>query len=189
MNKFRPKFIIWFCVPLLLIGCAEQHPSQTIEQICLPVASKAEAMTVSENVLAKMHFEIEKFDTDRGYIRTRPLRAGQFFEFWREDNPGAFNWSEANIHSIRRIAELEISRQEQQICVGCEVMTERLDMPERRIRSRARPYSIFSPSSSSIQRLQLGTRRATWDDLGKDTRLATLILQRIEKNVRKIDQR
>ncbi|MCH7556869.1 MAG: hypothetical protein IIB56_05360 [Planctomycetes bacterium] len=178
---------------LLLAGCAEQQQYGAVKPICVENIDKLEAMEIAEDVLAKMHFTIEKADADpatpgidtrrwRGYIRTRPLTGAQFFEFWRSDNVGADNWLESNLHSIRRVVELNMSEQDEGLCINCDVQIYRLSLPERRVSSSARAYDMFSKSSSALQRIKLNPEQKegmAWIDLGKDTQLAAEILKRI----------
>lgn len=198
MNERKQKIrnSVLACVALcFLAGCAEQQQFEAVEQICVPDTAKAEAMQAAEDVLGKMHFTIDKADAERGLIRTRPLPGAQSFEFWRSDNVGAFNSAEANLHSIRRVAELDISPRDLpggkpgsggQLCIGCNVKVSRLSLPEQQISSSTRAYQMFSQSSSAIQRLELHPQQKkgmAWVDLGNDTRLATEILKRIEKQM------
>jgi len=116
------------------------------------------------------------------------LPGAQSIEFWRSDNVGALNSAEANLHSIRRVAELDITRQGGQLYIGCNVKVSRLSLPEHQISSSARAYQMFSQSSSAIQILELHPQQKkgmAWVDLGNDTRLATEILKRIEKHVKR----
>jgi len=172
-----------FC---LLAGCAKQQQFKAVEQICVPGTDKLQAMQAAEDVLGKMHFTIDKADAEQGLIRTRPLPGAQFFEFWRSDSVGAFNSTEANLHSIRRVVELDIGQQGGQLCIGCNVKVQRLSLPERQVSSSARAYRMFSQSSRSMQRLKLSREQKkgmAWVDLGNDIVLATEILKRIEKQM------
>ena len=182
---------------LLLAGCAEQQQYGAAKPICVENIEKLQAMEIAENVLAKMHFTIEKADADpatlgidtrrwRGFIRTRPLPGAQFFEFWRSDNVGADNWLESNLHSIRRVVELNMSEQDKRLCINCDVQIYRLSLPEHHVSSSARAYEMFSASSSALQRIQLNPKQKegmAWIDLGKDTQLAAEILKRIEQQI------
>lgn len=167
---------------LILTGCAEQRQFKAVEQICVSDTGKAEAMQIGEDVLRRMHFTISKADTEKGLIRTKPLPAAQSFEFWRSDNVGAFNSTEANLHSIRRIVELDISQQGEQWCINCDVKVQRLSLPEREVTTTARAYEMFSPSKRAVQRLKLHREQKkdmAWIELGADRQLATEILKRI----------
>jgi hypothetical protein len=169
-----------FCA---ICGCAKEEQFEAVERVCVTNRGKAEAMRAAEDVLGQMYFSVEKSDVENGYIRSRPLIGGQFFEFWRGDNVGTFNWSEANLHSIRRIVELEITEQGGQLCVGCSANAQRLGLPERAVDSSTQAYAMFSDSERSMQRLELNPKQRAgmaWIDLGRDGRLETEILKQIE---------
>ncbi len=171
---------------LMLAGCHTQHSYCVIEQVCVPQRSIADVMQAAEEVLADMRFTIDKADTDIGIIKTRPLPGAQLFEFWRDDNVGAFNTAEANIHTIRRVIQLHVSQDGEQLCVHCDVQTYRLSLPEHEVTSSAQAYQMFSRSTPSMQKLELYPEQKkgmAWICLGKDTRLTTEILNRIEKRI------
>lgn len=177
-----------FC---LLTGCAQPEHKETVKQICLPDMQKLQAMQTAEDVLARMHFTIVKADTEQGIIRTEPLPAAQSFEFWRSDNVGSYNSTEANLHSIRRTAVLGISRQDGKLCINCDVKVQRLSLPEREVTSSGRSYEMFTRSRLSQQRLRLHDEQKkglAWVDVGSDGQLATEILKRIEKNAKLKEQ-
>ena len=199
---------------LLLTGCAEEQQYGAVEPIYVDPApklapaqnrettndrsltkgilvrgDKLQAMEIAEDVLAKMHFTVEKVDAEGGFIRTRPLAGAQFFEFWRSDTVGADNWLESNLHSIRRVVELTMSEQEEGapqsgnlLCINCDVQKYRLSMPEHQVSSSARAYKMFSESNPALQNLRLNPEQKAgmaWIDLGKDRQLAAEILKRI----------
>jgi hypothetical protein len=179
--KFLLPYALIICA-LIFTGCARPQYHETIGQICLQDTQKSQAMQIGEDVLGRMQFTIDKSDTDEGIIRTKPLPAAQSFEFWRSDNVGSFNSTEANLHSIRRTAELGISRQAGQLCISCDVKVQRLSLPERDITGSGRAYEMFTRSKQSIQRLTLHPEQEkdmAWIDLGSDKQLATEILKRI----------
>ncbi len=167
---------------IILTGCAQPQHQELVEQICLSDTQKPKAMQMAEDVLDRMNFTIAKADTKQGLIRTKPLPAAQSFEFWRSDNVGSFNSTEANLHSIRRTAELDISRQGGQLCINCDVKVQRLSLPEREVTSSGRSYEMFTPSNQSIQVLELHPEQKkdmAWVDVGRDSQLTTEILKRI----------
>ena len=172
-------------------------------------ASKAEVTKIIENVLAQMHFEIEKLDPEAGYIKTRPLEGAQFFEFWRSDNAGAYNWLLSNLHSVRRTVEI-ILRSSQDASYGgrsdevltkqssiddkrettdelsCIVQIQRLSMPEQEVTSSARAYAMFTRSSPGLQTLVLNPEQQkdmAWIDLGRDKELENEIIKRIKTKI------
>ena len=183
MSKIKVLLFVVGAALCLLAGCAEQQQFKTVEQICVPDINKADVMQAAEDVLGQMHFTVDKADTESGYIRTRPLSGAQLFEFWRKDNVGAYNTAEANLHTIRRIVELNMGEQGGQLCIDCNVRTQRLSLAEREIDSSARAYGMFSRSRLSMQTLDLDSQRKAWVDLGEDTKLSTVILEQLEEKL------
>jgi hypothetical protein len=180
LNKlFACSLLFW------LAGCAENKYTKTIEQFCPPAATRADAMTAAEQVLAGMHFDIEKFDVEAGYIRTAPLSGAQSFEFWRSDSVGSFNRTEADLYSIRRAVEINISEQAGQLCINCKATTQRLSLPQSQTAAE-QGHPVMSPDQRSNQKLKLGHEQKsnlTWTDLGRDNQLETEILKRIESRL------
>jgi len=183
MNKVRSFSFLTCAAFYLLAGCAGTQRYEALEQICLPDTDKAEAMQIAEDVLSKMHFTIAKADTDQGFLRTRPLPGPHLIEFWRSDHS-----TEANLHSIRRIVELNISQQAEKLCIGCDVKVQRLSLPELRDTGHeARDTGHEARGTRPMQKLNLSPEQKkdmAWLDLGKDPRLETKILKQIEKRLK-----
>jgi hypothetical protein len=183
----HPASLLRLCVcALVLAGCAQPQREITINQVYVPDIGKTETMELVEDVLAKMHFTIEKADIQEGVVRTRPLSGAQFFEFWRNDNVGPDNSLQANLHTIRRTVEVQMSRQSTGLSIGCVVRVQLLSLPERELRSSARGYEMFSRSSAVVQRLQLHPEQEksmAWIELRNDVLLAREILSRIESRI------
>ncbi len=190
MNSRKSEANLYFYVlmacALALAGCEQPQHYETVSQICPAGLNKQQAIRIAEDVLGEMHFTIAKSDAEFGVVKTRPLAGAQFFEFWRNDNVGSFNAAEANLHTIRRIAEVDIKQQGKQLCIRCNVNTQRLRLPEKEIRSRSRAYNLFSQSGPSMQTLNLNPRQKkgmTWVDLGNDDNLSAVILKKIENKI------
>ncbi|MBN2316677.1 MAG: hypothetical protein JXM79_22305 [Sedimentisphaerales bacterium] len=157
-----------------------------MEPIDVPDINQAETIVLAEDVLAELHFSIDKIDVKSGFLKTRPLSGAQFFEFWRGDNVGGDNHLQANLHSIRRIVELDITDQGGKIRIGCNVKVQRLSLPEREVTSSARAYDMFSRSSPNLQKFSLNPEQEksmAWIDLDDDIPLATEILRRIRERI------
>jgi hypothetical protein len=192
-DKFRISDFASFCLlssvfcVLLLAGCARQQQYEAAsEPLCVTGLEKTAVMKVTEDVLAEMHFALEKADANSGLIRTSPLSGAQFFEFWRSDNVGGFNSAESNLHSIRRTVELNITPVGDILCLGCTVRVQRLSLPESEVSSSGRAYRMFSKSTASLQKLTLDPKQKAgmaWVDLGQDSHLAAEILKRIERQI------
>jgi hypothetical protein len=168
-------------------GCAKQC-EKPINKICTQGVDRQAAMAAAQRTLENMHFTIEKADANAGYISTRPLVAGQFFELWRSDTVGCENFAEANLHSVTRVAEIDVNGPDGEVCIKCKVATRRLSMPQREVNSATELPSVFSKSSAGLQTLKLdqGQQKATaWVDMGPDANLQTRILERIKKQIEK----
>jgi hypothetical protein len=181
MTSYR-LFLLAGCVGLsLCAGCAttpaRQERRVQVEQVCVTNIDKPQAMQIAEDVLTAMHFAIEKADLDSGLIRTRPLSGAQFFEFWRSDNVGPFYAALANLHTIRRIAEVRMQQQGDKVFIRCDVQIQRLSVPEHEAAgSPGAPVRRLTPTPEQEKGI-------TWIDLGKDTMLSTEILNRIQKHI------
>jgi hypothetical protein len=170
---------------IFVVGCGTA-PMQTTEPLCVPGETREDVMAKAQAVLEKMQFKIEKADTEHGYIRTGPLTGSQFFQFWRDDNVGQYNNAEANLQTIRRIVQMNISRQNGRVCTECIVTVERMSLPERDIASLSRAAGLYTKSSGGLQRLQLNPEQQqdlTWIELGRDGRLEAEILSRLSDNL------
>jgi hypothetical protein len=165
-----------------LAGCGSE-PVQSSQPMCLPRVNTETVMDKAEDVLGQMEFVIDKADVQQGYIRTRPLTGAQLFEFWRKDNVGKFNTSEANLQTIRRTVEINVSQKEGQMCTDCVVTVERMSLPECEAVSTSHAASMFTRSGSLSQRLELNPTQQegmTWIELGRDGRLENEILSRLK---------
>lgn len=174
----RPLIALTF-----LLGCA-QNPSPEFElsPIVCPATNRAQAFAAAQQALRLMYFTVDVADEQSGYIKTLPLSGAQAFEVWRSDSVGAFNATEANLHSLRRTAELQITEQDDEIEINCTVTTQRLNLPGRQVTSSAQAYRMHSDSARAIQKLKLTPeqeRNMMWTDLGPDQRLAQRILERV----------
>lgn len=176
-------YVVW-CT--LFAGCGEQQQYPAAGSIRTENINKLRVMEIAEDVLVKMHFTIDKANDENGFIRTKPLPGAKFFEFWRSDNVGADNWLLSNLHSIRRLVELNVNEQDKALLINCDVQIYRLSLPERNIRSSAHAYDLFSTSGPALQNIQITPEQKAdmaWIDLGKDKQLAAEILRRIEKQI------
>jgi hypothetical protein len=151
------------------------------DAIYLEGVAKADAMEAGEAALARMRFVIDKFDVERGLIKSRYLSAGQFLEFWRKDNVGAERAAEANLHSIQRQAVLHFTESGGKLRIQCQVNTRRLSLPEQEVHGMSRAAGMFTEGSRTLQQLKLEEEDLTWMELGPDPRLEIKILESMTK--------
>jgi hypothetical protein len=163
-------------------GCGT-GPEQSVRPICTANAEVEAVMASAEEVLGQMHFTIDKADVQQGYIRTLPLTGAQLFEFWRKDNVGQFNTAEANLQTIRRTIEINVSSEYGHVCADCVVTVERMSLPQREAVSATHASAMFTRSSPSLQQLELNPEQQegmTWIELGRDSRLEAEILRQLK---------
>lgn len=170
-----------------LAGCGRSQQVVSSDPICLAV-SGAQATKAAATVLEEMHFSLEKDDPEVGYIRTRPLTAAQFFQFWRQDNADAYMTSQANMQSLRRVVEMEFYPRGQTVCINCRVQVQRLSLPERPIEGIHNAAASFTDSRQSRQTIAIENEqleKMEWLDAGLDRALEQKILKRVQRKIQK----
>ena len=184
----KVPFLLVCAMWLLMNGCASQQREQSTDPVCFPNTLPTQAMGAAQTVLSRMHFKIEKFDTEAGYVRTYPLTGAQFFEFWRKDNASAYAAAESNLHSIRRTVELTVTPEGTTTCVQCMVQVDSLSVPEAPIVGFRQMGGMHTKSVTSFQTLRIDSdRKATseWLDVGPDPDLEQRIIKYIQQELDK----
>ena len=188
VSVMKILYALLFAAVLLAAGCGRVLEQIPPEQIGFSsVKDKDILFNRARDVLEELHFVIEKSDSDAGYIKTRPLSGGEFFEFWRNDSIGAKNLAYSSIHTLHRIVEVNISpSQDGGFLLSCYVTVERLSMPSREVTGFADMPSAFCRGDSSIQRLKLQSklrRQMRWVKIRDDSRLARYIEDKILREI------
>lgn len=159
------------------------------EPVCVKGVQRDIVAKAVEDVLVEMGFDIEKFDTDAGYIRTHPLRAKQPFEFWRGDTTGKRETLAAALHTERRTVEVNLYESGDRLCVDCSVLRERLSVPNRQAGGPEDSFGGVSEhiemnTEESIETEKLTFENARWESLGEDKKVRAKILTRLSKKLR-----
>lgn len=178
--------LIW--AVFAMAGCQKTSQIETVSPLCAQGVSVEQSMQAAEKELYRMGFELEKYDVADGILVTRPLRGGQFFEFWRGDNASGQDFAESNMHSIRRIVQLRFRPDAGGVCMECQTQVQRLSMDADAVKGRGSLAGQFTESSSRQQKLgvkQQSQETMTWIELGSDAALETKILTRIERRITK----
>jgi hypothetical protein len=183
MKAVHRLFTVLVSICFLFSGCGQQAQIKNVERVCIGGLDRTKAVEVSEEVLRDMNFTVAKADSEAGYVQSRPLAGGQFFEFWRQDNVGSLNAAESNLHSIRRTVELDMQQEPRAVCINCRVMVERLSVPEAVEKDVGIEFDRITGQRmrSSILKLEPEAEQKQWIELGNDEELATAILKQIEK--------
>ncbi len=178
--------LLWFAAALLS-GCAtEQLRQDAAQDLTITGVTTAQAVEATKTVLRQMRFNIEKADAQAGVVRTLPLTAGQFFEFWRSDNVDLGNALEANLHTLRRSVLVDFAQADGSLRVRCTIRVQRLSLPENEVASVSQAYRIHSQSTRTTQRMDLDPSQRegmSWIELGDDPKLAAEILRKIAQHI------
>lgn len=169
-------------------GCASQGQVVSTDPLCVPDTSVTRSMEAASAALKSIRFQIEKYDEKAGYIRTRPLSGGQFFEFWQHDNASAFAAAQSNLQSVQRTVEIEVYPSGSTTCVRCSVQVMRLSVPEQPICSMIMLPHALTGVSGDDQMLSISSARAEqveWLDAGYDRALENKILKKIKNKLKK----
>ncbi|MCE5187482.1 MAG: hypothetical protein LLF76_15280 [Planctomycetaceae bacterium] len=179
MSKITPLVLLMM---VCLSGCRQAQPIDSSVPLCFD--SNAEQVTeAARTVLRKMDFSLEKDDPQAGYLRTRPLTAAQFFEFWRQDNVDAATTAKASMQSLRRVVEVRLEPATDHVCVRCSVQVQKLSLPERPVEGVQNLASAFTRSQPGFQTMDIDKRqleKMEWLDAGRDLALEQRILQKLQ---------
>ncbi|MFH1614743.1 MAG: hypothetical protein ABIG61_06640 [Planctomycetota bacterium] len=170
----------------LSYGCAGNKHSDAVKKVCEPSITRAEATNLSERVLTKMGFTIEKADADQGLVQTRPLAGAQRIEFWRTDSVGSANRNMADLHTIHRTVVLNISEEAGQVCIDGKVQVRKLSLPEKDITYTDTSRNVFDEGVLQLQGRVSQPKKeeqAAWIDMGFDEELRGKILKRIQRTL------
>lgn len=184
--NIRYSIVVILLPGLLAFGCSDPSRLGPSQPVSLRNARMQQAMEASQEVLRDIGFSIDKFDVEKGFVKTRPLSGGQFFELWRPNNAGGYNFAEANVHSIRRTVFLNVYSDGPQLMAKCDAQTQRLSLPLRQIGSVSQAAGLYTQGSRYQEGLQPQSEKddtMTWMDLGADPALETEILRRLQKKI------
>ena len=133
--------------------------------------------------LRKHHFAPDRQDRRLGILTSHPTVSMQFFEPWRRDAPGLYQFAEANLSTIRRIVEIRIEvadRSSDAYQVAVQVDKYRYSAPERQVTTASGALQIFGerlPTTTGERLPHEGS--VHWAKLGRDERLELSLLGQI----------
>lgn len=188
-----------------VLGCsAPQQPTgPTADVIC--AADYESLFSQMLTRLRGVEWRMKQVDRERGIIETLPATSAHFPEFWRVDSPGAYNYLESSLHTIRRAVSVRIERvgspadgapdaDPMAAVVDCasadsgagryrievEVRKERFSTPERQVTTASGTLGLFSEKTPTIYgyfRARPGDAR--WISLGRDEALERSLLNHL----------
>ncbi len=133
-------------------------------------------------VLRQWNLEPDRQDPRAGVITTKPITSQQWFEFWRYDAIGPYQWAEASLHTIQRVAVVKIDRTEERgrYRVTVKVEAFRHSSPERQVTTPSGALIMYSEKLPTEDGELLEPWEAVhWVRLGRDPRMEGVLLRRI----------
>lgn len=192
--KYKNLIILTAILALSTVsGCHKPQPLEVSQPLYLDKnIDRASVLTAAEDIMKDMQFVVEKSDVQNGYLRTEPLSGGEFFEFWRKDNPDAKSTAYSSLNSVQRTVEIKLASDNDRLALACDVQLQRLAVPSDEVSDFAQLPRAFSKSSKSKQNLNIKKplqAQMSWEDLGKDEKLSAYILNRINSKLQQPQQR
>ncbi|HDZ20511.1 hypothetical protein LCGC14_0162740 [marine sediment metagenome] len=174
------------CLAAAFVGCGPvlyTKPVLTTEPVTEAQRHFEAHWQAGLEVLRRYQFKIDLQDRRRGLIRTEPMVARQFFEFWRRDATSAYDVAEASLQKVYLIANVQISR------VGSDgtdyvsavrIQRVRSDQIEARTTGTAGDQGSFGRASGTSGDREEEDEGGSMVLLGEDRELAERILLAIE---------
>lgn len=133
---------------LLLAGCSLNYTKPIAPpQSLTPEQRNFEALWLASlDVLRKYNFQVDRQDRRAGIIATKPLLAQEWFEVWRRDGVGAFNYWEGSFQTIYHTAEVRIrptAPGSASFTAAVQVQTSRTDRVTPAVTNTSDAYSLF----------------------------------------------
>jgi hypothetical protein len=181
------RFLIVFGIVLVFTGCQRPVPPPEPAPMTL-VVQKGEydlAWDETLDVLNEHYFIPDRQDRRDGLIITYPSLSKQWFKFWRDDAQGSYDVCESSMHSIRRIVRVKFIPQGERVEIQLTVTIQRKSQPQRQVTTSSGAFQVFRDRVPLVETGEAAQRSEiiTWNDLGKDVRLANYLLEKIERRL------
>jgi hypothetical protein len=183
---------------LALAGCVAPPAPEGPTSVILHIPDRDAFLDETIALLRLYDFPPDTFDRERGRIVTRPATSAQWFEFWRVDARGGYNFLESSLHTMRRIVTIEFdalppdevasslpsdaqpAAPPHPYRVTVTVRKERLSQPERQVTTTSGALGIYHPRVPTAAGLR-GERvaRVQWVPLGRDPLLEEYFVRRL----------
>ena len=171
---------------MALAGCVvDPPPEYGPVQADVVVAEEGDFDYLWESTLRtlrRVNLVPDRQDAREGIITTKPITSQQWFEFWRHDSLGLYQWAEASMHTTQRHAIVKIERQSEpdRYRVSVRVDVFRYSAPERQVTTPSGALLMYSEKlpteSGELLRPQEDVH---WVRLGRDPHMEGLLLRRI----------
>ncbi len=181
----RSPFLLCVLVAALAAGCQRpiQSESPTAALVDVPDREQLDFLwDTCLRVLRRYGLQPDRQDRRAGVITTGPVTVPNWFELWRPDMPRGFQFAEANLSTIRRVAciKLEPLEAANDYRLTTEVNLQRHSTPERQVSTAAGAIQMFSAKLPIYTGEMIDEEQAVrWIQLGRDVRFEQALLTSI----------
>ncbi len=133
-------------------------------------------------VLNRAKFTPDRRDRREGVITTKPITCQQWFEFWRHDAMGPYQWLESSMHTIQRLAVVRIVPKPDpgRYRVSVRVDVFRYSAPERQVTTPSGALLMYSEKFPTESGEMIVPQEVLhWVRLGRDPHMEGALLRRI----------
>lgn len=132
------------------------------------------------DVLSEHNFAADYQSLRVGRIITEPVVSQQWFEFWRDDAQGRYQWLESSLHTMRRRVEVTFAPANDGYRMTLFAYVERKSQPERQVTTASGAIQIYREKLPIYtgEKVAAG-EQVYWVDVGRDDRLEAYLLERI----------
>lgn len=170
---------------VLLTGCFAPpgDPGPVQADVYVDSAEDFDALwETTLRVLKRWHLTPDRQDPRHGVITTEPITTQQWFEFWRHDAMGPYQWLESSMHTVQRLAKIQIERlpESGRYRVNVVVDVFRMSAAERQVTTPSGALVMYSEKLPTEQGEPLKPHENVhWVHLGRDPKMEGVLLQRI----------
>jgi len=180
------RVILILALPVLVFSCQRPAERLTLEtpEMFVTKADHDQAWDEILEVLREHDFTPEYVNPRFGIIRTYPTISQQWFEFWRADAQGWYQWLESSLHTIRRHVQVKFTPKDDRYKVDVTVYVQRKSQPERQVTTASGALQIYGEKLPIYTGEKLAAGEGVhWVDLGTDQALADYLVERIERRL------
>jgi len=191
--RWIPERVLTLCLRMLLLptvtvaaaGCGDPPADYGPVQADVVVGDEYDFDHLWETVLRvlrRVNLRPDRQDRRAGIITTLPITCQQWFEFWRHDAMGPYQWAEASMHTMQRLAVVKISRRPEpdRYRIDVKVDVFRHSAPERQVTTPSGAMLMYSEKRPTEEGERLEPHEAIyWVHVGRDPQMEGVLLRRI----------
>jgi hypothetical protein len=170
----------------LLAGCQAPVPPGGPTERVVTISDYERFVDDALTLLRLNNFTPDYVDRARGVILSEPETSGQWFEPWRRDAQGAYQLTEASLHTIRRMVTIHVMPLDDEAGAAASyrltvrVNKSRYSAPERQITTASGALNMYSIRTPTVYGERgKASQRVHWVPLGRDALLESYFVEQL----------